>query len=435
MAAAASRDYLDSLMNALGSPVFVKDGRHVFVFVNDACCAFLGRSREELLGKSDFDFFPKDQAEVFRAKDDAVRRTGQADSNEELITDRMGRTRTILTRKALHTNPRGEKFIVGTITDITERKQAEEALRRSEERFRSLVENTSDWVWEVDERLVYTYASPRVRDLLGYEPGEVLGKTPQELMPEEEARRLAPLLSAIVAEHKPFRALENKNLRRDGREVTLETSGIPFFGPDGRFRGYRGIDRDITERKRTEQALRENQQLVTAIVETSRDWIWAIDLARHHTYSNRAVEKILGYLAGRVPEHGHWSCVHPEDRQVVDAKWPVWVEARQGWENLVDALARQGWQPSLPRKHGGAKSRRARRVARLSRRQSRHHRAQEGPRRRCARLTAARASSWACSRTSFATHSPLSAIASTSSSELHRAGSRHAGRTRSSTGR
>ncbi|HEY3449991.1 MAG TPA: PAS domain S-box protein [Myxococcales bacterium] len=130
----------------------------------------------------------------------------------------------------------------------------EEEREAGEVRFRSLVENTSDWVWEVDEHLVYTYASPRIRDLLGYEPAEVLGKTPMDLMPEEEVRRLAPRVSAIVAERKPFRLLENKNRRRDGREVTLETSGIPFFGPDGRFRGYRGVDRDITERKQAEEA-------------------------------------------------------------------------------------------------------------------------------------------------------------------------------------
>ncbi|MBI5546046.1 MAG: PAS domain S-box protein [Deltaproteobacteria bacterium] len=131
---------------------------------------------------------------------------------------------------------------------------AEQARRESEQRYRDLVESTSDWVWEVDERLRYTYVSPRVREMLGYDPGEVLGRSPLELMPEEEARRLAPLVSATVAERKAFEALENRNRRRDGQEVVLETSGRPFFGPDGKFRGYRGIDRDITGRKQVEEA-------------------------------------------------------------------------------------------------------------------------------------------------------------------------------------
>ena len=74
--------------------------------------------------------------------------------------------------------------------DVTDRKQAEEKVKESRERFKNLVEASSDWVWEVDEHAVYTYASPKVRDILGYEPEEVLGKTPFDFMPPEEAERV-----------------------------------------------------------------------------------------------------------------------------------------------------------------------------------------------------------------------------------------------------
>ena len=135
---------------------------------------------------------------------------------------------------------------------ITDRKLAELRLRANEERFRSLVETTDDFVWEVDSEFRYTYASPQVRSLLGYEPGELIGRTPWSLMPPEEASRVSAAISESVAERRPFSAIANDNRHRDGSLVTLETSGVPFLDSDGKWGGYRGIDRNISERRRAE---------------------------------------------------------------------------------------------------------------------------------------------------------------------------------------
>ena len=131
--------------------------------------------------------------------------------------------------------------------------KAKEALQESEQRFRSLVETTSDWVWEVDQNDFYSYTSPKVKDLLGYDPEEVIAKKPFDFMPLDEAKRVAKLFGNIVESRKPFTGLENTNLHKDGRLVVLETSGVPIFEKDGNFAGYRGIDRDISERKRAEE--------------------------------------------------------------------------------------------------------------------------------------------------------------------------------------
>ena len=153
-------------------------------------------------------------------------------------------------------NWRGRMTACAIFRDITERKRTEDALRESEERFRSLVETTSDWVWEVDRNGTYTYASPRLMFVLGYAPEEVIGKTPFDLMPPEEAQRTAEFFSSVVASRRPFKNLENINRHKDGRLVVLETSGVPFFSSQGELRGYRGIDRDITERKLAEDSLK-----------------------------------------------------------------------------------------------------------------------------------------------------------------------------------
>jgi len=140
---------------------------------------------------------------------------------------------------------------------IAEKMDATEALRKSEDRFRKLVETTSDLIWEVDEKGVYTYVSPKIKELLGYEPEEVIGRRPFELMPQEEGRSIAAVFDSIASERKRFKNLENINMHKNGSQVILETSAVPFFDPDGTFRGYRGIDRDITKRKQTEDELKK----------------------------------------------------------------------------------------------------------------------------------------------------------------------------------
>ncbi|MEB3828979.1 ATP-binding protein [Phormidium sp. CCY1219] len=141
--------------------------------------------------------------------------------------------------------------------EIGERERIEAALRESEERFRNLVETTSDLVWEVDANGIYTYLSPQIEELLGYEPEEMLGKTPFDLMPAAERSRLEKLFASLVTAPQPITCLENQNLHKNGSLVILETSAVPFFDIRGNFCGYRGIDRDITERKQAETEIRK----------------------------------------------------------------------------------------------------------------------------------------------------------------------------------
>jgi PAS domain S-box-containing protein len=165
-----------------------------------------------------------------------------------------GKRRWIIVSAAPIYNEIGERIAAFQVfPDITELKQAVEALRESEEKFRNLVETTSDWIWETDAKGNYSYTSPRVRDLLGYEPNEVIGRKPFDFMPLDEAERLAAEFVRINAERRPFFNLENINLRKDGNRVILETSGVPRIDSQGNFLGYRGIDRNISERKRAEE--------------------------------------------------------------------------------------------------------------------------------------------------------------------------------------
>lgn len=129
----------------------------------------------------------------------------------------------------------------------------------TEARYHSLVEITSDWIWEVDPNGRYTYSNRIVEDILGYKPQEIIGRTPFELMPIDEAKRLTRIFCEIAKDRKAFTNLENINLHKSGRKVVLETSGVPVFDENGAFRGFRGIDRDITIRKQLEKDLMKAQ--------------------------------------------------------------------------------------------------------------------------------------------------------------------------------
>ena len=162
--------------------------------------------------------------------------------------------------------------------DITARKLAERKLRESEERFRSLVETTSDWIWEVDANSNFTYTSPKIKDILGYEPKEISGKTPFDIMPSNEAERVRSIFQTVIESDKSFLRLENTNLHKDGSLKVLETSGIPIFDDNGDLLGYRGINRDITDRKKADQKLKESEEMYRNIFNSTPYGIWIVDL-------------------------------------------------------------------------------------------------------------------------------------------------------------
>jgi PAS domain S-box-containing protein len=221
------------------------------------------------------------------------------------------------------------------ITNALARRRAKQALRESEERFRSLVEATSDWIWEVDAQGVYTYVSPKVRDLLGYEPAEVLGRTPYDLMPPAEAQRVGAAVRGALENAQPFSHVENTNTHKDGHLVVLETSGVPVFDEHGALRGFHGIDRDITEQRRAQDALRESEQRFRAIVESTRDWIWFAGVDGVHRYSNRAIHDLLGYAPEEIVGEPVFAFIHPEDVPLARAQIERATAEQSGWSGLV----------------------------------------------------------------------------------------------------
>ncbi len=126
-----SREFLHHVINTIPDPIFVKNEQHQWIVLNEAYCRFIGYPNRLLIEKSDYDFFPKHEADAFRQQDDLVFRTQQPQEHEEEFTDADGQTHQIATKRSLHKDSAGNFFLVGVIRDITQRKLMEEQLKRT----------------------------------------------------------------------------------------------------------------------------------------------------------------------------------------------------------------------------------------------------------------------------------------------------------------
>ena len=288
------------------------------------------RAEEFITGGKKFSeiVYPEDLDRVAREVEEYTARKLKSFTQEYRVLTGEGDICWIDDRTVIQCDAEGEvTHYLGIITDITKEKNAETALKLSQEKYRALVETTEDFVWEVDQNGCYTYCSPQVENLLGYRPEDMLGKTPFEFMTEEDVATVAGEFSKIVGKEQAFSLLENTNLHRDGSEVVLETSGVPFFDADGRLAGYRGIDRDITVRKQAEEELR----LAASVFENVSEGILITDVGgaiqsvnmAYRTITQLGEEELIGknprvlqsgrhdpefyeQMWGSISESGHW---------------------------------------------------------------------------------------------------------------------------------
>ena len=255
-----SREFLANVINALDDPVFVKDEEHRWVVLNDAACEVMGRPREELIGKSDYDLFSKEQADVFWKRDDLVLKNGETDVNEEEITWH-GKLHTISTKKSVFIDSAtGKKLIAGTIRDITERKKAEEEIEAGKKKLETYIESMVDGVAVADSQNRLIQANEALAELLGYDSvNEMLGMDTADLVPKREISRIREAGKECIKKG-TLRNFETIALRKDGWEVPVQLNGTALKDPSGKLVGNMSVIRDITDRKKAEEALRQSRE-------------------------------------------------------------------------------------------------------------------------------------------------------------------------------
>ncbi len=294
-----STEYFKAIIDCIGDPIFVKDRHYKYVFMNDAACEMFGKPRKQVLGKTDYDLFPGEHADVFRKTDDSVFETGEENVDEEQVTDAQGNVRRIITKKTLYINKAGEKHIVGAIRDITERTRAEEALFESEVKYRTVVERSLVGVYIIQDGL-YRFVNRRFCEIYGYTCDEMTDKVnPLDLTHPEDRKLVEENFRKRLSGEVDHIEYEMKAIRKDGKIIIVKVLGS-FMVYKGR-PAVSGTAIDITESKQAEEALKKSEALLRSIVSASpmgialdtaeRVIVWANDaMARNSGYRSKELE-------------------------------------------------------------------------------------------------------------------------------------------------
>lgn len=259
---------------------------------------------------------PEDVALVRQSEARAME-TGRHDVEHRIILP-TGEVRWVHELATSEKDEQGDPVrLIGTVQDITDRKEAEAALRISEKRFRDVAAAAGEYIWETDAQGRYTFLSEPFKALIGLPLDQALGRTPFAFMPLVEAERVQKLFLGYVAKQKPFRGLEHCSLRADGEIVWQRVSGVPMFDDHGVLSGYRGTALDITETRRAVEAVENLSLRLQLAVESARVGIWDYDVPNDRLIWDKTMFELYGVHAEEFDgAYSAWqNGLHPEDVQ------------------------------------------------------------------------------------------------------------------------
>ncbi|MBX3011045.1 MAG: PAS domain S-box protein [Caldilineaceae bacterium] len=245
-------EFFTAIIDALPDPIWIKDEQHRILNVNRAYCALMGLSTAEILREQ---LIPTAELESLWQQENVILTSGQAVENEETLTTAEGIPHTVITKKIAHRLTTGKKILVGTIRDITERKQMEVQLEQKEALMRHLLDAIPDIIFYKDRNGAYLGCNKAFEKTIGLPERELIGKTTAELFPNDKVQEYQAQDNLVLRQRKLIN-VEQAILAYDGRHVLLDTLLTPFYAPSGELLGLLGICRDITERKEAENELR-----------------------------------------------------------------------------------------------------------------------------------------------------------------------------------
>lgn len=247
---------LDSITTNVNEGILRSTPEDGLVYVNDAFVSMFGYdSREEVLNTDPQDFYT-DQDHRWELVE-KLRREGSLVNEEVLFRRKDGSTFYALENSTLM-EEQGQIYIDAVINDINERKQAEEALRQSEEKYRSILENIEDGYFETDLAGNFTFINPVVERMLGYSEEELMGMNNMEYMDAENAELVYRAFNEVYNTGESKKAFDWELSSKDGRKISVEASFNLMKDANGQPIGFRGVVRDITDRKEKEEKIKNS---------------------------------------------------------------------------------------------------------------------------------------------------------------------------------
>jgi PAS domain S-box-containing protein len=270
-----------------------------FTFITDNCKELFGHEGINVIGVCAFEgFVHKSDIALCKAHIDKLISTGKKlDAIEYRVWHGDGKWIWISTSVSPIFDKKGNiHSLQGIALEITERKKAEDALTKSEERFRSFVENANDTVFSLTPEGTLLYASPNWTNVLGHDVSDFIGKSVFETLihPDDIPSCIEAIIRGVVTGEKQS-GIQYRASHKDGSWRWQTTNASPFFDNKGRVVSFLGIARDITEQKAAEEALKKSESLFRSLVENANDIIYTLTLYGILTYASPNASRLLGH--------------------------------------------------------------------------------------------------------------------------------------------
>ncbi len=269
-----SEERFAAFMDHLPITAFIKDAESTNLFVNRHMTEVFGA--KEWIGKSVRELFSPEAAEKMIEDDRKTLRDGYRKTIEPLV-EKNGNPKIFETYKFRLDRENKPPLIGGFALDITEKKQAEDALRESEKKYRNIVETTPDLIWEIDVKGNFTYLSPQIFDMFGYRAEDLSSKPIFFLVPHDQIPLVTRAFEQQVLNGPALVTLEVVAQHADGHLIDIEIRSANATDEQGRVVGFRGVTRDISGRKRAEEGIRESEEMFRSLIRESADGISLMD--------------------------------------------------------------------------------------------------------------------------------------------------------------
>jgi diguanylate cyclase (GGDEF)-like protein/PAS domain S-box-containing protein len=268
-----------------------------YIFFNESICEIHGYSKKEMMGTNYRQYVDKENAKkVFEAFNEIYKTGITGGIFDYEIIRKNGTKRQVEISATLQKDSSGNPIgFRGTTRDVTERRKMEETIRQSEERYRTILDEMEDAYFEVDLAGNFIFFNDAICRLLKYSKEELLGKSFRVHVDKDDVPILYNAFGKIYRTGKPERGLCYKAVRKDGTTGFAEMTGFPLQNQKGEMIGFRGIGREITQRMKLEERLRQSEEKYRTILENMQEGYFEVDLAGNITFCNDSMCRFLGY--------------------------------------------------------------------------------------------------------------------------------------------